>query len=194
MVQDDSSDRIDRFTRGIIRRKIEQIVGRAGLARQDWEDLEHALIIRVLESLTSFDPARGHRYRFITVVAEHLVANILRNASAAKRDHRRVKSLQGIDEGQIRNAFRDRPSRTDEERANLAMDVAEVLSHLPHELGFVAEHLMHESVSQTARAMNVPRSTLRGVVRKLRARLRRSGLRNYFETSRARSPSNRVGQ
>lgn len=41
MLHDDSDDGIDRFTRGIIRRKVKQLVGRAGFMRQDFGDLEN---------------------------------------------------------------------------------------------------------------------------------------------------------
>ena len=41
----------DRFIRGIIKRKVGQLMGRAGFTLQDRESLEHDLLARVLESL-----------------------------------------------------------------------------------------------------------------------------------------------
>ena len=46
----------DRFIRGIIRRKVKQLLGRAGFTRQDREDLEQELLVRVLQSLPKYHP------------------------------------------------------------------------------------------------------------------------------------------
>ena len=41
----------DRFIRGIIKRKVGQLIGRAGFTQQDRESLEQDLLARVLEPL-----------------------------------------------------------------------------------------------------------------------------------------------
>ena len=74
----------DRFTRGIIRRKINQLVRRSGFSQQERDDLEQDLLVRVLQSLPKFDPDQAHRNKFITTVVERYVANILRDRSAGK--------------------------------------------------------------------------------------------------------------
>ena len=66
MVHDDFDSKFDRFTRGIIRRKIKQLIGRAGFTRQDAQDLEQDFYLRVLQSLSHFRPSQGHRNAFIT--------------------------------------------------------------------------------------------------------------------------------
>jgi hypothetical protein len=83
----------DRFIRGIIKRKVGQLMGRAGFTHQDRESLEHDLLARVLDSLSKFDPEVGHRNKFVTAVVERYVANILRDKTADKRDHCRIRSL-----------------------------------------------------------------------------------------------------
>jgi hypothetical protein len=77
----------DRFIRGIIKRKVGQLMGRAGFTLQDRESLEHDLLARVFDSLSKFDPEVGHRNKFVTAVVERYVANILRDKTADKRDH-----------------------------------------------------------------------------------------------------------
>jgi hypothetical protein len=69
----------DRFIRGRIKRKVGQLMGRAGFTLQDRESLEHDLLTRVLDSLSKFDPEVGHRNKFVTAVVERHVATILRN-------------------------------------------------------------------------------------------------------------------
>lgn len=134
----DPSD--DRFTRGIIRRKVKQLIGRAGFTRQDHEDLEQDLFVRVLQSLPRFNPDVAHRNKFITTVVERYVANILRNKQAEKRDHRGVASLnvmieiteegptelaQTIGEREM-DARLGRDRRSEEELTQLALDLADV--------------------------------------------------------------------
>ena len=66
MFSDDFHEKFDRFTLGIIRRKVKQLITRAGFTLQDREDLEQELFGRVLQSLPSFDASLAHRNRFIT--------------------------------------------------------------------------------------------------------------------------------
>jgi hypothetical protein len=75
----------DRFIRGIIKRKVNQLIGRAGFTLQDRESLEQELFTRVLQSLPRFNPEVAHRNKFVTAVVERYVANMLRNKKAEKR-------------------------------------------------------------------------------------------------------------
>lgn len=193
MGHDDYDQKLDRFTCGIIRRKINQLIGRAGFTRQDGDDLQQDLFLRVLQSLPSFNSNQGHRNKFITAVVERHVANILRNKQAEKRDHRRISSLNvmvsiGEDEatelaetiGQRElNARRGCHPRSDEELAQLAQDLAEVIATLPAELRELAERMKTQSVAEIARNMGVPRTTLHESVRQLRQRFEKTGLKDY---------------
>lgn len=194
MFSDDFNETIDRFTRGIVRRKVQQLIGRAGFTSQDREDLEQQLLARVLESLVSFEPKRAHRNRFITAVVERYVANVLRNKRAAKRDYRRISSLnvtietggetavelaQLIDQQQL-DPRHGRHPRSAGELVELVLDVAEVLDDLPHDLRDLAERLKSQTVSQIARETCVPRTTLYESVRRLRRRFERAGLKEYL--------------
>ena len=76
-----------RFTRGIIRRKVKQLIGVAGFTKQDREDLEQELFARVLQSPPKFDPDQARSNKFVTTVVERYVANILRNKWAARGNH-----------------------------------------------------------------------------------------------------------
>ncbi len=194
MIHDDYQQKIDRFTRGIIRRKVKQLIGRAGFTRQDREDLEQDLILRVLQSLPSFDPDQAHRNVFTTIVIERHVANILRDNQAEKRDRRRVSSLhvminigdgettelaQTISQSEL-HARRGHCPRSHEELAQLAQDLADVAARLPDKLRELAERLKTQTVSEIARDMGVPRTTLNESVRRLRRRFESAGLKDYL--------------
>ena len=103
MLHDDCHERIDRFTWGIVRRKVKQLIGRAGFTQQDHEDLEHEMILRLLQALPSFNAGKAHRNVFVTTVLERCVASILRDKRAEKRNHRDIGSLhEMIDIGEDR--------------------------------------------------------------------------------------------
>ena len=58
------------------------------------------------------------------------------------------------------NAKWGRSSRSDQERVQLAMDVTDTLAKLPPELCALAEQLQHGSLSEAARTLGVPRTSL----------------------------------
>jgi DNA-directed RNA polymerase specialized sigma24 family protein len=83
----------DRFLRGLIRRKVDQLIRRPGFDPQDRHDFETDLLLRVLQSLPAYDPLKSHPYVFFTTVVERYVANLVRNRSVAKRDDSGIWSL-----------------------------------------------------------------------------------------------------
>jgi len=184
----------DRFTRGIIRRKVKQLIGRVGFTRQDREDLEQELKLRVLQSMAKFDPDHSHRNRFITAVVERYVRNILRDASAEKRDHTRVCSLnvdiEIADEGlaefaQTIDAHQHdgrlgTDSRPDAELAALAMDLADLIADLPDEWQTLLDLRKTHSMTEISVLMGRPRTTLCGWMHRIADRFEQAGLHEYL--------------
>jgi RNA polymerase sigma-70 factor (ECF subfamily) len=190
----DFNQKIDQFTRGIVRRKFAQLIGRAGFSKQDRDDIEQELILRVLQSLPSIDPVQADRNVFITTVVERFVANILRDKQADKRDHRRVGSLsvmidikeggatelaQMISQREL-DAQRGVQPRSDEDQAQLARDLADTIATLPFDLRDLAERMKTQAVSKIAREIGIPRTTVNHWVRHLRQRFEQAGLRDYL--------------
>ena len=64
--------------------------------------------------------------------------------------------------------------------AQLVLDTAEVIAGLTPELRELAERLKADSVSQVARDLGVPRTTLNGRIQELRRRFERARLRDYL--------------
>jgi RNA polymerase sigma-70 factor, ECF subfamily len=194
VLHDDFNEKIDRFTRGIVRRKVKQLIGLAGFTEQDRRDLEQDFFARVLQGMRSFDSTIAHRNKFVTTIVERYVANVLRNKRAEKRDHRRICSLHVmVDIGEKDNAEmaqtigqreldarRGRHPRSGEELAQLVQDLADVMTTLPDELRGLAERLKTQTVSEIARDMAIPRTTLNESVRRLRQRFVDSGLKDYI--------------
>ncbi len=194
MAKADFNPSDDRFTHGIIRRKVRQLTGCAGFTRQDGEDLEQELLVKVLRSLPKFDPDKAHRNKFITTVVERYVANILRNKQADKRDHRRICSLnvtiEVTEEGPIEladtisdrelDARLGRSRLRDEELSDLALDLADFIASLPENWQTLLELRQSQTLQQAADAMGVPRTTLNYWIRRIRQRCEDAGLRDYL--------------
>lgn len=186
--------RLSQFEYGIVQRKIRQMIGRHGFTRQDWDDLEQELLTRLWQGLRSFDPSVAHRNAFVTAIVERSVATILRDASAEKRDRRRITSLQertsATEEGSAElsesisrreyNNRRCRDPRDDEDLALLTSDVSTAIASLPEDLRDLAERLKTQSISAIARDLGIPRTTLNDAVRRLRRCFDDMALRNYL--------------
>ncbi len=190
----DPSD--DRFIRGIIRRKVKQLIGLAGFTEQDREALEQELFARVLQSLPRFNPEVAHRNKFITAVVERYVANILRNKKAEKRDHRRITSLdvmiESNDEGPTElaqtigdrelNARLGREQRSEQDLHELAIDLADVMATLPEAWRTLLAMRKSCTMPEIAEEMGIPRTTLNDWMRRIRQRFEKSDMQDYLDS------------
>lgn len=194
MFTEEFNQKLDRFTHGIVRRKVKQLIGRAGFTQQDREDLEQELLLRVLQSLPSFDPKQAHRNKFVTAVVERHVATILRNKRAEKRNDQLVASInvtveveglgavelaQTVSEDELA-ARLGRKRRSAEDLANLALDIAAVIAAMPKEWQELAERRKTQSMQEISDALGIPRTTLNETMQLITARFKRAGLREYL--------------
>ncbi len=185
---------LSNYAMALIRRKAKQLARKRGFTINDAEDIEQWLAVKLLKHLAAFDPEQGHPNVFVKTVVERYAANLLRNSRAEKRDRHRVCSLSMIvdydDNGPIEleetigqrelDSRLGRESRDPHEASDLAMDVADVLAGLPPELRDLCERLKHASVSDVARDLGVPRTTLYESIRKLRKHFAEIGLKSYL--------------
>ena len=194
MPYDDSNDNFDPFTRGLIRRKIQQLIGKAGFTAQDREDLEQQFHLRVLQALRSFDPAVAHERVFLTAVVDRQGANLLRDKQAAKRNRRRVVSLnvtvyvegegptelvQMIGRREL-DARLGLETKSEQEQLERALDVAAVIAALPEPWRELASRLKTQTMQQIADAMGIPRTTLNDRKREIRQVFERANLKDYL--------------
>jgi RNA polymerase sigma-70 factor (ECF subfamily) len=168
----------NQFARWIIRRKVRLLIGHAGFTKQDRPDIEQELLVRLLQSLDQFDPNRRHFNVFAATVIGRAAARILRERLAKKRDNGQMCSLNKAKDGCSTEPVDPRPSH--EEQVDLATDLAEVLARLPEELRDLAERLKSRSLSEVARDLGVPRTTLHRRLRRLRQCFEDGGLQIYL--------------
>jgi RNA polymerase sigma-70 factor (ECF subfamily) len=166
------------FVRALVRRKAGQLVGVAGYGRQDVPDLGQELCLRLLQSLSRFDPARGRIEAFVTIVLERTVARLVRDRRTKKRYAPGSRSLDAPDaeaDGLLPEDYR----QAGDDARDLRADLDQVLEPLPPEQRDLARRLMERTIADVARDLGVPRSTLMRRVGHLRRHLEDAGLRDY---------------
>lgn len=199
---------IDEYAARTVRCTARWMVGRGGFTREDVEDLEQELMTDLLQRLTRFDPARAGRQTFIARVVENHAAKLL----AARNTTRRAWTRDAVpldDEPERNGGDRDRRCRAplaDDadrragatarrnpfEQVDLRVDVEVVVAGLPPALRAIGERLRTESLSDVARSLGVPRTTLYHHVALLRRRFTDAG---YGENDgRVRRPGRGAGR
>jgi len=168
----------------IIRHKARQLARKPGFSESDREDIQHELLIAVLERWPAFDASRASARTFVARIIENKAASLVRAHLAAKRGVGQVTPLNGDAEDGVCDCdeFRARRgihSRSALEAASLRLDVASVMADLPDDLRRLCKRLLHESVSDAARSSGQHRATLYRAIRDLRNRFADGGLHEY---------------
>ncbi len=176
-------DLLDDYARSVIRRYAARLVGRDRVTRSDQHDLEQDLALDLLEHGSQFDPARAHRHTFVYRVIHNKATSIVRARRRLKRGH--GVSFCRLDESEDLTALaHDRVHRrSDQERRQMELDVVAVVSRLSVDVRDLCSRLKVDSPAETARQLDIPRSTLRGRLRKLRAEFKRAGMRAYLTSA-----------
>ncbi|RIK82907.1 MAG: hypothetical protein DCC68_05170 [Planctomycetota bacterium] len=176
-----------------MRKSARQFAGRFGFKRQDRDEVEQQLYLKLARHLHAADAGDPRWKAFVARVVRRYIANMIRDNLAAKRDHRRVSSIHiGVGdkgEGRVeladtidsqRNGCRSASKRSPQDLADLKLDVAACMADVSDErLREFAERLKHDSISQVARDMGIPRTTLNSWLGKLRRRFEDRSLQDY---------------
>ncbi|MBN1606479.1 MAG: sigma-70 family RNA polymerase sigma factor [Polyangiaceae bacterium] len=194
-VDNSKHQRLSHSAHQLIHRKARRLVGTAGFAVSDVDDIEQELALDLLERLPKFDQNRAAHSTFVARLLGRKISNLIRHRTQELRDYRRATvSLNDLiddgDGGTIERAqtvpanAHDRRTRqqhrSEHEQRELRLDVRQVVGALPEELKSLAELLMEHRVARVARMLNIPRATLyRNGIARLRAIFDDAGLREY---------------
>lgn len=186
---------IDSFTEGYVKKSVRHLIGKFGITASDAGDIEQTLFLKLAKHLPCDDPDAPQWKAFVATTVKRCIANMVRDTRAGKRDHRRVRSIHVVigfdDEGTIEladtieehevHARRLQGRRSDQELASLRMDLDELAAELldARHREFI-QRLKHDSISQVARDMDIPPTTLNSWLRKLRQKFEDTGLRDYL--------------
>lgn len=144
----------DKRTAALIRLKVRKLVGRYGFKRDDEPDLRQELAMHVVKGLKGHDPTRSSERTFAARIIESKVASIVRRASAAKRDRRRLGAGVELEELQARDGAAI-------ENRELQDAVQAALSGLPPQTRSVANLLMESGQLEVARRLGITRQQVR---------------------------------
>jgi RNA polymerase sigma factor (sigma-70 family) len=171
-----------------------RMMSRRGLNRDDAEDLEQAVTLRAWLSLPRYLPEKGPLGAYLQTVVKRAAANFLRDQRSGRRTSIGATSLRTgvappIDETDLSQSFTraELDARTggrSEDQfaaADCSIDVNELIKKLAPCDRALVQALKWRTISQIARAMNVPRTTVSDRVRRLRKRFDADGLREYLQ-------------
>jgi RNA polymerase sigma-70 factor (ECF subfamily) len=182
---DDNRNDIELIAGDIIRAKVRQITRRHRFGHPEREDLQQDLFCRVFGCLKSFDPERGGIKAFIAVIVDSGISNFIRSQRTKKKTLCRTSdvshraSLDNLSEYEW-HASRSRRPRRFEDQSELKIDIETIQAQLAADQRDLAERLKTKPISEVARELGIPRTTLNERVRRLRRHFEKAGLREYL--------------
>ena len=193
MVASTKQQEIAQYAKDLIHHTARKMVGKAGLGVADVEDLESDLMVRLIESLPKFNPKRATYNTFVANVVKVDAAKVLRERLRERRDPSReacslnehIEAETGHKTERAETLSREEDDqrlggRSEEEKCDMTLDVADILRRLPEDLRALCGLLKTESVSEAARQLGIPQSTAASQVKRLRRVFRKAGLANYL--------------
>lgn len=184
-----SAEQLCDLARPLIQAKARRLAGRAGITPSDQDDIEQEIYLRIVQRVRAGYPMECHPLAAIVCIVDQSIANQLRDRTAQKRDPGRVQKLHADADVDLGAQFsqldldvqRQRSTRDPTERADLGIDLAEVLDELTQDQRELCEALGIESFAELARRLKRPRTTLQDIVRKVRRQFEDAGLKAYVQ-------------
>ena len=185
---------IQEYAVKVIRHQAQQLVGTAGFTADDRADLEQELLLDVLKRWPKYDARKGTPKTFVARIVVRRISTLLRHRTCAQRDHQCAGGSLNEPLTDRAGECRERGDLITQEEADLAwgraprqalqrallrLDVAAVLAPLPAPLRRLGEHLQVGSISDAARSLGRPRTTVHDQVKVLRDRFLAAGLEDY---------------
>ncbi len=195
MQSNQKQQEVNEYAANVIRYKARQLVGKAGFTESDRDDIEQELMLDVITRLPKFDANKATQKTFVARIIERKISKLIRHRTSEMRDYRReafslnasIEDGDGgsVERGDLVSQENVDPtvavnSRTGVDEMAFLHDMQSVLSGLPDHLRRLCEILKTGTVSDAAREMGVPRTTLNDHVRKLRSLFEDAGLREYL--------------
>ena len=192
MQSNQKQQEVNEYAANVIRYKARQLVGKAGFTESDRDDLEQEMMLDVIARLPKFDPNKATQKTFVARIIERKISKLIRHRTSEMRDYRReafslnasIEDGDGgsVERGDLVSQENVDPtvavnSRTGVDEMAFLHDLQSVLSGLPDHLRRLCKILKTGTVSDAAREMGIPRTTLNDHVRKLRSLFEEAGLK-----------------
>ncbi|NOT00448.1 MAG: hypothetical protein HOP29_07450 [Phycisphaerales bacterium] len=171
---------ISEYVAKLIRIKAEGLVGHFGFTRSDADDIESELTLHVQSRMTEFNPRRAGVDTFASRIVDRKVVSIIRHRTAARRDYRRIRSIDdaaGDDERMLNAALVVEGTPSD-----LAIDLAEAIGTLDSDSWRFCDALVTAgSIAEAGRRLGLTRGAARARVTILRKRFADAGIGIYVD-------------
>lgn len=185
----------DTFTRNLVERKTDGLIGKYGYTEVDRDDLQQDIYVRVMQGVRLYDSREGHRNKFVTAIVERYVANIVRNRCAEKRcDANTILLSTPLTQSsgetlRISHVISDtaldrhtgRMRRSQSELSDLRSDLQNRIDELPAHQRHLIELRKTMTITEIADKFGVARTTASGWFRKIREHFEDAGLAEYFD-------------
>lgn len=135
------------------------------------KDLEQELLLEIVVRWSRFNPSRGSAEAFVERVVERKLCKLLRDAKRAKRGSAASISLSCDDAVDERDRIRDTCIRA---------DVRGAMNAMPERDRRVCDQLLRETVSEAARQLRTPRTTLEYAVSRIRSQMGKAEIHEYL--------------
>ena len=150
----------DCYATWYIDKKANELAGRDGFAADEADDIRQELKLHLLRRWARFDATKGKVTTFIQNVVDAKLCDMLRSQQRQQRDYQLTEPLsEAAEHGQL-DGTRGQPDVSDHEQMELRLDCEEVLARLPPDLRRIAELLKEMSLSDAARELGIPKTTL----------------------------------
>lgn len=182
----------DPYFRRLVVCQARKLLGKAGLNESDIDDLVQDIWLDLVQRMPGFDPRRSQHQTFCSRLVDHKASNVLRDRRAKRRDSRRCRSLNipltdGEDRDHADLLASDVHSgrtgcvcRSDEEHADLATDIANIMAKMPAELRDLCQRLQNQPLTAIAQEVGIPRTTLQESIKKIRRYFDDAGMQDYL--------------
>lgn len=189
-----NNNTICEYTRTLISVKSFQLVGQYGFTITDHEDIEHDLVLAVLEAAPAWNPKLATRSTYDNRIVNRKIATIIRHRKRERRDYRRTGvSLDEVttdengslltrgdvlsDDADCRSAS----GRSAADLIDLAADLRTALERLDPELQQLCCLLNTHTKAAIARELGVSKPTVLKRCKAIRDHFSKLGLEEYLK-------------
>lgn len=158
--------------RRLMKQKVHTMARRVRSPVFDHDDFEQYLISELLAAAPAFDPARGTLLPFVAVVLRRAISRFV-------REHRSLKR-SGLRSDRPVESVSDPHADYDRDLTDLRLSLDDIGAMLTPDQWRLVQELQNKTLSQLAREMNIPRTTLQSRVRALRAPFAKRNLEDFL--------------
>lgn len=201
-------DGINEYAVRVVTYRANNLVGKVGYTLDDLEDIEQELMLDLIERMEKYDPTRAKLTTFIDRVVNHKIYDLVQKKLIERKDIRRqtisldkpvsrtdsdslpLHELISSDDFNTQWGFEDRPSV---DMQDLRIDIRQMLQKLTSRDRHLLSLLMQMTLTEAARELGLPRTTLQYHLQKLCAVLVELGWDESWRDGSSFSPGHPVG-